>query len=206
LMASMTFAASAVVTALAVEEWRDRNARKVLAPNDEASAATAIPSPNVPVTAERASTATVTSFEKLSLPSAPVNPINPKKLDNMVCGVLVFRRFTSTQRHMPELSWNEIRELMCPTASSATPGACDARPKREIVVADRGWVFVADVLPLDNGDLQLTNASVIRVWGTTRGLGELAAEGVKQDTKLDPIPTTLIPARSVVFRTITTKL
>jgi hypothetical protein len=38
----------------------------------------------------------------------------------------------------------------------------------------------------ENGTLRkLHNASVIRSWGTTKGLGELAKDGPKSSTKLD---------------------
>ena len=35
-------------------------------------------------------------------------------------------------------------------------------------------------------DCKLHNASVIRQWGTTKGLGEIAAAGPTSSTKLDP--------------------
>lgn len=34
----------------------------------------------------------------------------------------------------------------------------------------------------------LTNASVIRSWGTTKGIGEIAENGPTPNTKLDPCP------------------
>lgn len=56
---------------------------------------------------------------------------------------------------------------------------------KRIVVLQRGWVVVGDMS--ESGDeLLLSNASVIRRWGTTKGLGELAAKGPQRDTVLDP--------------------
>jgi len=43
-----------------------------------------------------------------------------------------------------------------------------------------------------------TNASVVRRWGTTRGLGELAASGPLENTKLDPIGTVKSPLRALI--------
>lgn len=59
--------------------------------------------------------------------------------------------------------------------------------KKQIVILNRGWVVMGNYS--EKGDeCTLTDASVIRVWGTTRGLGELAEEGIKPNTKLDPCP------------------
>jgi hypothetical protein len=70
----------------------------------------------------------------------------------------------------------------------------------EIVVLDRGWVLVGFVKGHANGDLRISQGAVIRVWGTTKGLGQLAFEGAQPATKLDPIPEGIIPARAVLFR------
>jgi len=51
-----------------------------------------------------------------------------------------------------------------------------------------------------NGEYVLTGASVVRYWGTTKGLGELA-EGTTGKAKLDPLPDgTRIPHAAVLFR------
>lgn len=70
--------------------------------------------------------------------------------------------------------------------------------ERQIVVADRGWVFVGNTQTDDTGDITITNASTIRRWGTTSGLGQLALSGPTEATKLDAAGTVRIPARSVV--------
>jgi hypothetical protein len=53
----------------------------------------------------------------------------------------------------------------------------------KIVILQRGWVMVG--LWSQDGEMcHLDNASVIRVWGTTKGLGELVS-GPTSATKLD---------------------
>lgn len=69
---------------------------------------------------------------------------------------------------------------------------------RQIVVADRGFVFVGDSSTDDAGNVTLGNASVIRRWGTTKGLGQLASEGKQSATVLDACGTVRVPSGSVV--------
>ena len=58
---------------------------------------------------------------------------------------------------------------------------------KQIVILQRGWIFVGDMTRVGN-ECVLTNASCIRNWGTTRGLGEIAKNGPTESTKLDPCP------------------
>ncbi len=63
----------------------------------------------------------------------------------------------------------------------------DAEPRNStirIVILQRGWVAVGR-WSRDGDDCALDNAYVIRVWGTTKGLGQLALEGPQSSTKLD---------------------
>lgn len=60
-------------------------------------------------------------------------------------------------------------------------------PKKAIVICDRGWIVVGN-LTEDDDSYYLTNASVIRKWGTTQGIGELAEKGPLENTKLDKCP------------------
>ena len=53
----------------------------------------------------------------------------------------------------------------------------------KIVILQRGWVMVGR-FERNGSDCKLHNASVIRSWGTTKGLGEIALKPTK-DTKLD---------------------
>jgi len=56
--------------------------------------------------------------------------------------------------------------------------------KIKIVVLQRGWVLVGE-FEKNGTDCKLHNASVIRAWGTTKGLGEIALEGPTSSTILD---------------------
>ena len=67
----------------------------------------------------------------------------------------------------------------------------------KIVILDRGLVLVGNVR-IDGDWVETTGASIIRRWGTTKGLGELAASGPLKDTKLDPIGTVRSPLRALI--------
>ena len=68
---------------------------------------------------------------------------------------------------------------------------------KQIVIAQRGWIFVGDVTRAEN-EVVIENAAVVRRWGTTRGLGQIASEGPTPHTILDPCPTVRIHPLSVV--------
>ena len=53
-----------------------------------------------------------------------------------------------------------------------------------IVILQRGWVVVGEY-SRDGEMVSIEKASVIRRWGTTRGLGQLAADGPTSSTTLD---------------------
>lgn len=65
-----------------------------------------------------------------------------------------------------------------------------------IVVLDRGWVVVGNVSHIDGWTI-IEDASVIRNWGTTKGLGEIAENGPTEKTVLDKCPT--VRARTVIM-------
>ena len=54
-----------------------------------------------------------------------------------------------------------------------------------ILVLQRGWIVVGGYSEIGD-ECILRDASVIRRWGTTRGLGELV-NGPLKDTVLDPV-------------------
>ena len=59
---------------------------------------------------------------------------------------------------------------------------------RQIVILQRGWVFVGLMKRIGN-ECELTDAATIRNWGTTKGLGEIAEGGPTAKTVLDLCPT-----------------
>ena len=70
--------------------------------------------------------------------------------------------------------------------------------KKQILVLQRGWVVVGDVEKTET-EVKINNCSVIRVWGTSKGLGELAEKGPRGNTKLDPCPPVVVHPLSVVL-------
>jgi hypothetical protein len=64
----------------------------------------------------------------------------------------------------------------------------DASERIKIVILNRGWVAVGKFTR--EGDMcKLTDSHVIRRWGTTEGIGELAQKGKLENTKLDYLGT-----------------
>ena len=57
----------------------------------------------------------------------------------------------------------------------------------KIVVLHRGWVVVGEIEQTEP-EIVARNAAIIRRWGTTKGLGEIAEHGPRQ-TVLDPAGT-----------------
>ena len=56
-----------------------------------------------------------------------------------------------------------------------------------IVVLQRGWVAVGKYTR-DGDHAKLEQASIVRRWGTDKGLGQLAAGGPRPNTVLDTAP------------------
>lgn len=54
----------------------------------------------------------------------------------------------------------------------------------KIVILQRGWIFVGYYKVTNGNEHRLEAAKCIRVWGTTKGLGELTS-GPTGSTKLD---------------------
>jgi uncharacterized FlgJ-related protein len=69
----------------------------------------------------------------------------------------------------------------------------------QIVVIERGWVLVGRVTEHPD-TLVITNANVVRVWGTSKGLGELAAKGPRSSTVLDPCGIVTVEKHAALFR------
>jgi len=68
---------------------------------------------------------------------------------------------------------------------------------QQIAVLDRGWVYVGKCR--QQGDqLVIQDARCVRIWGTTFGLGQLAASGPTPNTKLDAVGTVVAPIRALI--------
>ena len=95
------------------------------------------------------------------------------------------------------MSCNKIKEtLLASLAEIVAEEKRDLNNDIRIVILQRGWVMVGRYKRNDQY-VSLENAAVIRSWGTTKGLGELASNGpIKGKTTLDPVPT-------VEFHTLT---
>lgn len=70
---------------------------------------------------------------------------------------------------------------------------------KQIIVIERGWVVVGNCVA-KRGFLDITEGSVIRHWGTERGLGQLAIEGPTKTTVLEPTGHIIVPMTSVIMR------
>jgi hypothetical protein len=66
-----------------------------------------------------------------------------------------------------------------------------------LVIADRGHVWVGEV-ETDGEWCIVRRANVVRQWGTTRGLGEIAHGGPTQKTVLDPIGEVRVVMHAVI--------
>jgi len=70
----------------------------------------------------------------------------------------------------------------------------------KIVVLKDRWNLVGTLSETKDGQIVMADAKVIRYWGTTAGLGQLAKDGPTTKTILDPLnQTTQVNPDSVLF-------
>jgi hypothetical protein len=69
--------------------------------------------------------------------------------------------------------------------------------QKEIIIGQRGWVWVGDVTRTAE-EVTIENAFNVRRWGTTKGIGQLAIEGPQPNTALDPCPTVTLHPLAVI--------
>lgn len=96
------------------------------------------------------------------------------------------------------MSKTDINELEVNGVVYVKKGSQTVEPKNsniKIAILQRGWVMIGRYS--EDGDMcALENAYVIRSWGTTKGVGELALNGKQSGTNLDK-------AGSVTFHKLT---
>ena len=88
-----------------------------------------------------------------------------------------------------------VRDVLLGSTSKPAQQAVSV-PNLKIVVLDRGWVVVGRVSYRDEWTV-IEDAAVIRNWGTSKGLGEIAANGPTEKTILDKCPA--VRARTVIM-------
>jgi hypothetical protein len=91
---------------------------------------------------------------------------------------------TSTTSPIDTLQINGVDYVRADSVPAASP---EMGPT-QIVVADKGFVFVGNVEDHTDGSVTIRNCRNIRYWGTTKGLGELAV-GPTAKTIVDPYGT-----------------
>ena len=96
------------------------------------------------------------------------------------------------------MSKTTINELEVNGETYVLKGSVKTEPKNsniKIAILQRGWVMIGR-FSKNGEECSLENAYVIRSWGTTKGVGELALNGKQTNTKLDK-------AGSVTFHQLT---
>lgn len=71
--------------------------------------------------------------------------------------------------------------------------------RRFIITIEGGWVFCGTCETIDDHHVTYRDVSNIRVWGTERGLGQLALEGATASTVLDPTGKLIVCNHAVLF-------
>jgi len=70
----------------------------------------------------------------------------------------------------------------------------------KIYVLNNHWCLLAEEIGRTDTSIELSDAYVIRRWGTTRGIGQIAIHGLREETILDPLAKkTTINPREITF-------
>lgn len=92
-----------------------------------------------------------------------------------------------------------MKEIQVNGVEYVRKDSIDIKPtSKQIVVLQRGWIVIGDVEKSET-EVKINNCSVIRVWGTSKGLGEIAENGPTEKTKLDKCPAIIVHPLSVVL-------
>jgi hypothetical protein len=90
---------------------------------------------------------------------------------------------------LDELTLGDVKQLQCMLGNKIeTKAECCENGKIKIVILQRGWVVVGKYYQTGS-QCKIEKGYVIRRWGTTEGLGQLAVCGPLTDTKLEATPT-----------------
>ncbi len=91
--------------------------------------------------------------------------------------------------NLDELTLGDIKTLQALFSSTAIKNEPLVDCGIRIVILQRGWVMVGHLYQ-KGSECYLEGCNVIRRWGSTDGLGELATKGPLTETKLEPTPRT----------------
>lgn len=97
--------------------------------------------------------------------------------------------------NIDELTLGQIKKLKSIFANETS--CCEEDRGWKIVILQRGWVMVGRLFKVGS-EYILKDGAVIRSWGTSRGLGEIATGGPTRETKLDPVPETKFHELTVI--------
>ena len=86
-----------------------------------------------------------------------------------------------------DLTIRQARELSALLGGNP-PAAAEQDYGVRIVILQRGHIAVGHVYTTED-EVRIENAAIVRRWGTTKGLGELAGTGPLSETILDDCPT-----------------
>ena len=89
--------------------------------------------------------------------------------------------------NLDELTLGQIKQLKSMLGGHPESIIGTEKLGPHIAILQRGWVIVGNLYKTGQ-DYRMENASVIRNWGSTKGLGEIASQGPTEKTVLDPSP------------------
>lgn len=69
---------------------------------------------------------------------------------------------------------------------------------KSIFMVESGLVFICESYTETDDAYHLDQANVIRVWGTTKGIGQIALQGPTSDTIFDPCGNPTVPKGKVL--------
>ncbi len=102
--------------------------------------------------------------------------------------------------NLDELTLGDVKKLKCLLGQAPESTACCDDGGIRICVLQRGWVVVGR-FSQQGSECKLKDANVIRTWGTSKGLGEIAENGpVKDKTILDACPDVIFHELVGVFQ------
>ena len=94
---------------------------------------------------------------------------------------------------------NKPKTIQCDGAEYIRADLTEVKPTtKQIIVLQRGWIVVGDVEKTET-EVNINNCSIIRIWGTSKGLGEIAENGPTSKTILDKCPPIVVHPLSVVL-------